>query len=53
MRFFSVSTAEKRLKGRRHENQGYSSGCDVAAHRYSERGIHQLLSGLAETLATI
>jgi hypothetical protein len=29
------------------------SGCDDGAHRYSVRGIHQLLSGLAETLATV
>jgi hypothetical protein len=32
---------------------GYSSGCDVGAHRHSERGIHKLLAGLAETLATM
>jgi hypothetical protein len=29
------------------------SGCDDGAHRPSERGIHQLLSGLEETLATV
>jgi hypothetical protein len=29
------------------------SGYDDGAHRHSERGIHQLLSGLAETLATV
>jgi hypothetical protein len=29
------------------------SGCDDGAHRHSERGIHQMLSGLAETLATV
>jgi hypothetical protein len=28
------------------------SGYDDGVHRHSERGIHQLLSGLAETLAT-
>jgi histone-lysine N-methyltransferase SETMAR len=33
--------------------KGYSSGCDDGAHRHSERGIHQQLSGLAETLATV
>jgi hypothetical protein len=32
---------------------GYSSGYDDGAHRHSERGIHQLLSGFAETLATV
>jgi hypothetical protein len=35
------------------EYRGYSSGCDDGVHRHSERGIHQLLSGLAETLATV
>jgi hypothetical protein len=35
------------------EYRGYSSGCDDGAHGHSERGIHQLLSGLAETLATV
>ena len=35
------------------EYRGYSSGCDDGDHRHSERGIHQLLSGLAETLATV
>jgi hypothetical protein len=29
------------------------SGCYDGAHRHSERGIHQLLSGLAETLTTV
>jgi hypothetical protein len=29
------------------------SSCDDGAHRHSEREIHQLLSGLAETLATV
>jgi hypothetical protein len=29
------------------------NGCDDGTHRYSERGIHQLLSGLAKTLATV
>jgi alkylhydroperoxidase family enzyme len=29
------------------------NGCDDGAHGHSERGIHQLLSGLAETLATV
>jgi hypothetical protein len=32
---------------------GYSSGCDDGAHRHSERDIHQLLAGLAETLTTV
>jgi hypothetical protein len=32
---------------------GYSTGCDDGAHRHSEKGIHQLLSGLAETLAKV
>jgi hypothetical protein len=35
------------------EYRSYSSGCDDGAHRHFERGIHQLLSGLAETLATV
>jgi hypothetical protein len=35
------------------EYRDYSSGCDDGAHRHSERGIHRLLSGLAETLATV
>jgi hypothetical protein len=35
------------------EYRGYSSGCDDGAYRHSERGIHQLLSGLAETLAKV
>jgi len=35
------------------EYQGYSSSCDDGAHRHSERGIHQLLSGLVDTLATV
>jgi hypothetical protein len=35
------------------EYQGHSSGCDDGAHRHSERGIHLLLPGLAETLATV
>jgi hypothetical protein len=42
--FFSVSTTKKK---------GYSSGCDDGVHRHSERGIHQQLSGLAETLASV
>jgi hypothetical protein len=50
---FSVSATEKGLKGRRHENRGYSGGWDDEAHRHSERSIHQLLSGLGETLATL
>jgi hypothetical protein len=51
---FSVSTTEKKAKGTETlEYRGYSSGCGDGAHRYSERGIHQLLSGLAETLATV
>jgi hypothetical protein len=35
------------------EYRGYSSSCDDGAHSHSERGIHQLLSGFAETLATV
>jgi hypothetical protein len=35
------------------EYRGCSSGCDDGTHRHSERGIHHLLSGLAETLATV
>jgi hypothetical protein len=52
--FFSVSTTEKKAKRTATwEYRGYSSGCVDGAHRHSERGIHQLLSGLAETLATV
>jgi len=52
--FFSVFMTEKRAKRTvTWEYRGYSSGCDDGAHRHSERGIHQLLSGLAETLATV
>jgi len=54
VRFFSVSTTEKRAKRMATwEYRGYSSGCDNGARRHSERDIHQLLSGLAETLATM
>jgi hypothetical protein len=35
------------------EYRGNSCGCDDGAHRHSKRGIHQLLSGLTETLATV
>jgi hypothetical protein len=51
--FFLFPRLKKRLKGRRHENRGYSNGCDNEAHMHFKRGIHQLLSGLAETLATV
>jgi hypothetical protein len=51
---FSVSTTEEKAKRTATgEYRGYSSGCDDGTHRHSERGIHQLLSGLAETLATV
>jgi hypothetical protein len=51
---FSVSTTEKKAKRTATwEYRGYSSGCDDVAHRHSGRDIHQLLSGLAETLATV
>jgi hypothetical protein len=54
VRFFSVSTTEKKAKRTAEwEYRGYSSGCEDGAHRHSERGIHQLVSGLAETLATV
>ena len=47
MWFFSVSMTEKKAKSTATwEYWGYSSGCDDGAHRHSERGIHQLLSGL-------
>jgi hypothetical protein len=50
--FFSVSMTEKKAKRTAtSEYRGYSSGFDDGAHRHSDRGIHQLLSGLAETLA--
>jgi hypothetical protein len=35
------------------EYRGYWSGCDNGAHSHTERGIHQLLPGLAKTLATV
>jgi hypothetical protein len=41
--FFLFPRLKKRLK----------SCCDDGAHRHSERGPHQLLSGLAEILATV
>jgi len=51
---FFVSKTEKKAKRMATcEYRGYSSGCDDGAYRHSERGIHQLLSGLAETLATV
>jgi hypothetical protein len=53
VRFFSVSKTEKKAKRTATwEYRAYSSGCDDGAHRHSERTIHQLFSGLAETLAT-
>jgi hypothetical protein len=48
--FFSVSTAEKNAKIT--TTREYR-GCDDGARSHSERGIHQLLPGLAETLATM
>jgi hypothetical protein len=45
--------AEKKAKRTVTEYRGYSSGCDDGAYRPAERGIHQLLSGLAERLATV
>jgi hypothetical protein len=49
-----VSSTTLRPRGKATwEYRGYSSSCDVGAHRHSERGIHQLLSGLAQTLATV
>jgi hypothetical protein len=35
------------------EYLGYSSGCDNGAHSHYKRGIHHLLPGLAEMLATV
>jgi ribosomal protein S25 len=50
----SISTTEKDAKRTAtREYRGYSGGCDDGAHSHSERGIHQLLPGLAETLATV
>jgi hypothetical protein len=49
---FPVRPSDKEAKGRMAIN-GYSSGCDNGAHRHSETGIHQLLAGLAETVATV
>jgi hypothetical protein len=43
---------KKRLKGWQHENIE-ASGCNDGAYRHSKGGIHQLLSGLAETLAIV
>jgi hypothetical protein len=40
-------------KAKRTEYRGYSNGCDDGAHRRAEAGIHQLISGLAETLTTV
>jgi hypothetical protein len=54
VRFFSVFTTEKKAKRTATwEYRGSSNGCDDGAHRHSERGIHQLLSGLTETLETV
>ena len=45
--FFSVSTTAKKAKRMATwEYRGYSSSCDDGARRHSERGIHQLLSGI-------
>jgi hypothetical protein len=35
------------------EYRGYSSGCDERVHIKAEGGVHKLLPGLAETLATV
>lgn len=35
------------------EYEGYSGGCNNGAGSHSKRGIHQLLPGLVETLATV
>jgi hypothetical protein len=54
VRFFSVSMTDKKTKRTATwEFRGYSSGCDDGDYRHSERGIHQVLIGLAETLATV
>jgi hypothetical protein len=53
--FFFVSMTEKKnakIMATR-EYRGYSSGCNDGAHSHSESGIHQLLPGLAEMLATV
>ena len=50
--FFCFYDWQKKAKRKTWEYRGYSSGCDDGAHRHSERGIHQLLSGFAETLTT-
>jgi hypothetical protein len=50
----AFSQAEKKTKRTETgEYRGYSIGCDDGAHRHTERSIHRLLSGLAETLATV
>jgi hypothetical protein len=42
------------LKERRRENiEDIQAAATMGAHRHSERGINQLLSGLAEMLATV
>jgi hypothetical protein len=51
--FFCFHDWKKAKRTATWEYRGYSSGCDDGAHRHSERGIHHLLSGLAETLATV
>jgi hypothetical protein len=52
--FFLFPRLRKRLKGLRNENiEAIQAAATNGAHRHSERGIHQLLSGLAETLATV
>jgi hypothetical protein len=49
---FPVRPSDQEAKRRMAVN-GYSTCCGDGAHRHSERGIHQLLSGHAETLATV
>jgi hypothetical protein len=49
VRFFLFPRLKKRLKGRRREN----IEAIQAAATMELTGIHQLLSGLAETLATV
>jgi hypothetical protein len=52
--FFSVSMTEKNAKiTATREYRGHSSGYYDGAHSHSERGLHQLLPGLPETLATV
>jgi hypothetical protein len=51
---FFVSTTKKNAERTESEEyRGYSSDCETGAHSYSERGIHQLIPGLAEALATV